>query len=136
MDLFFRHKIFFGPIICLGLGNFHWRWGIKLAQAEHFRLKSCWVNCCSRGITGPSSGVVWISFGLPGVVVSGVWARVARGGLSGPDRGLNISQLFLVKSFPVGNHRIIWAIWELLMSLPQSSFPVDKFSASSIHNWD
>ena len=35
--------------------------------------------------------------GLPGVVVGGVLAVVARGGLSGSDRDLNINKLFLVK---------------------------------------
>ena len=35
---------FFRPNICLGIGDFHWRWGIKPFQAEHFRLKSCFYN--------------------------------------------------------------------------------------------
>ena len=53
----FRPKIisdpwfFFGPNFCLGLGDFHWRRGIKPFQAEHFRHKSCLKNnycplCC------------------------------------------------------------------------------------------
>ena len=35
---FFRTKIVFGPNICLGLRDFHWRRGMKPFQAEHFRL--------------------------------------------------------------------------------------------------
>ena len=46
----FRPKIisdpwfFFGPNFCLGLGDFHWRRGIKPFQAEHFWLKSCYLT--------------------------------------------------------------------------------------------
>ena len=36
----FRPIIYFRPKICLGLGDFQWRQGIKLFQAEQIRLKS------------------------------------------------------------------------------------------------
>ena len=35
--------IFFGPNICLGLGDFHWRQGVKPFQVEDLRLKHCQV---------------------------------------------------------------------------------------------
>ena len=38
---FFGPIIFWGYSICLGLGDFHWRRGIKPFQAEHFRLEPC-----------------------------------------------------------------------------------------------
>ena len=37
----FGPKIFFGPNICLGRGDYHWRQGAKPFQAEHLRLKPC-----------------------------------------------------------------------------------------------
>ena len=39
--IFLQTHAFFGPDICVGLGDFHWRWGIKPFQAEHFWPKSC-----------------------------------------------------------------------------------------------
>ena len=36
---------FYRPNICLGLGDFHWRRGIKPFQAEQYRLKSCSFWC-------------------------------------------------------------------------------------------
>ena len=40
--IIFLDPKFVGPNICLGLGNFHWRQGIKPFQIEDFRLKSCY----------------------------------------------------------------------------------------------
>ena len=34
---------FFGPNICFRIGDFYWRRGINPFQAEHFRLKSCFI---------------------------------------------------------------------------------------------
>ena len=38
---FFWPNNFFRPIICFGLGDFHWGLGVKPFQAEPCRLKSC-----------------------------------------------------------------------------------------------
>ena len=76
-----------------------------------------------------------------GIAKGSCWWGLRRGSFWwGCLRVFNISQLFLVKlisSWLVvkqGNQGIVWAIWEFLMSLLPSSFLVDKFNASSIHN--
>ena len=58
---FFWTLNFFRPNICLGIGDFHWRWGIKPFQAEHFRLKSCSSNhyTTNRQIILPHANYSW-----------------------------------------------------------------------------